>query len=75
VYTEVNQEWALDFVHDVTASGRSIRVLNVINAYTCESLAIEVDTSFARLCLTRALDEIMRNAVCRKRFAATMDRS
>jgi len=30
VYTEANQEWALDFVHDATASGRSIRVLNVI---------------------------------------------
>jgi putative transposase len=29
-YTEPNQEWALDFVHDVTASGRSICVLNVI---------------------------------------------
>jgi putative transposase len=49
VHTEVNQEWALDFVHDVTASGRSIRVLNVI----------EVDTSFAGLCLTRVLDEII----------------
>jgi putative transposase len=59
VYTEANQEWALDFVHDVTASGRSIRVLNVIDAYTRESLAMEVDTSFAGLRLTRALDEIV----------------
>jgi putative transposase len=59
VYTAANQEWALDFVHDVTASGRSIRVLNVIDAYTRESLAMEVDTSFAGLRLTRALDEII----------------
>lgn len=58
-YTEANQEWALDFVHDVTASGRSIRLLNVIDAYTRESLAMEVDTSFAGLRLTRALDEII----------------
>jgi putative transposase len=58
-YTEANQEWALDFVHDVTASGRSIRMLNVIDAYTRESLAMEVDTSFAGLRLTRALDEII----------------
>jgi putative transposase len=43
----------VDFVHDVTASGRSIRVLNVIDAYTRENLAMEVDTSFARLCLSR----------------------
>ena len=46
VYTVANQEWALDFVHDAVASGRSIRVLNVIDAYTRESLAMEVDTSF-----------------------------
>ena len=49
IYTAANQEWALDFVHDAVASGRSIRVLNVIDAYTRESLAIEVDTSFAGL--------------------------
>ena len=59
VYTAANQEWALDFVHDVLASGRSIRVLNVIDAYTRESLAMEVDTSFAGLRVTRVLDEII----------------
>src|SRR5487761_1747110 len=59
VYTAANQEWALDFVHDVVASGRTIRVLNVIDAYTRESLAMEVDTSFAGLRLTRVLDEII----------------
>jgi len=59
VYTEANQEWALDFVHDATASGRSIRVLNVIDAFTRESLAMEVDTSFAGLRLTRVLDGII----------------
>ena len=58
-YTEANQEWALDFVHDRTASGRSLRVLNVIDAYTRESLAMEVDTSFAGLRLTRVLDQII----------------
>jgi len=46
----------LDSVHDVTASGRALRVLNVIDAYTRESLAMEVDTSFAGLRLTRVLD-------------------
>ena len=58
-YTEANQKWALDFVHDQTASGRSLRVLNVIDAYTRESLAMEVDTSFAGLRLTRVLDQII----------------
>ena len=59
VYTAANQEWALDFVHDV-AAGRTIRVLNVIDAYTRESLAMEVDTSFAGLRVTRVLDQIIR---------------
>ena len=59
VYTETNQEWALDFVHDVTAFGRSIRVLNVINAFTREGRAMEVDTSFAGQRVTRVLDGII----------------
>jgi len=59
VYTAANQEWALDFVHDAVASGRSIRVLNVVDAYTRESLAMEVDTSFAGLRVTRVLDQII----------------
>lgn len=54
VYTAPNQEWALDFVHDAVASGRSIPVLNVIDAFTRESLAMEVDTS-----VTRVLDQII----------------
>jgi putative transposase len=59
LYTAANQEWALDFVHDAVASGRSIRVLNVVDAYTRESLAMEVDTSFAGLRVTRVLDQII----------------
>jgi putative transposase len=58
-YTAANQEWALDFVHDAVACGRSIRVLNVIDAYTRESLAMEVDTSLAGLRVTRVLDQII----------------
>jgi putative transposase len=46
-------------VHDVLAAGRSIRVLNVVDTYTRESLAMEVDTSFAGLWVTRVLDQII----------------
>jgi putative transposase len=42
-----NQEWALDFAHDVVAAGRVIRVLSVVDAFTRECLALEVDTGFA----------------------------
>ena len=37
----------------------AIRVLNVIDAFTRESLATEVDTSFAGLRVTRVLDQII----------------
>ena len=57
-YTAANQEWALDFVHDAVACGRSIRVLNVIDAFTRESLAMEVDTSFAGLRVTRVCEPL-----------------
>src|ERR1700728_17875 len=58
-YSAANQEWALDFVHDVLAAGRTIRVLSVVDAFTRECLALEVDTSFASRRVTRVLDEIV----------------
>jgi putative transposase len=57
--TSANQEWALDFVHDAVECGRTIRVLNVVDAYTRECLALEVDTSFASRRVTRVLEGIM----------------
>jgi putative transposase len=54
-----NQEWALDFVHDAVESGRAIRVLSVLDAYTRECLALEVDTSFASRRVTRVLERIV----------------
>jgi putative transposase len=57
--TAANQEWALDFVHDAVASGRAVRVLSVVDAYTRECLALEVDTSFASRRVTRVLDAII----------------
>ena len=56
VLTGRNQEWALDFVHDTVESGRAIRVLSVVDVYTRECLALEVDTSFASRRVTRVLE-------------------
>jgi putative transposase len=58
VSTAANQEWALDFAHDAVACGRAIRVLSVVDAYTRECLALEVDTSFASRRVTRVLEAI-----------------
>src|SRR5271156_2542583 len=57
--TAANQEWALDFVHDAVECGRAIRVLSVVDAYTRECLALEVDTSFASRRVTRVLEALM----------------
>jgi len=59
VRTAANQEWALDFLHDAVECGRAIRVLSVVDAYTRECLALEVDTSFASRRVTRVLDSIV----------------
>jgi putative transposase len=59
VLSAANQEWALDFAHDVLAAGRNIRVLNVVDAFTRECPALEVDTGFASRRVTRVLDQII----------------
>jgi len=41
--TRPNQVWALDFQHDASSDGREIKFLNVVDEFTRESLAIEVD--------------------------------
>jgi putative transposase len=57
--TAANQEWGLDFAHDAVECGRAIRVLSVVDAYTRECPALEVDTSFASRRVTRVLDGII----------------
>ena len=49
----------MDFLHDAVECGRAIRVLSVVDAYTRECLALEVDTSFASRRVTRVLDAIV----------------
>ena len=57
--TAPNQEWSIDFASDVTAGGRRLRVLSVIDSFTRECLALEVDTSFPSRRVTRVLDGAM----------------
>jgi putative transposase len=40
-----NQQWGVDFVSDILAWGRRIRLFTVVDVFTREALAIEVDTS------------------------------
>jgi putative transposase len=59
VLTAAKQEWALDFVHDVLGTGQRVRVLSVLDAYTRESLVLEVGTSFASRRVTRVLERLI----------------
>ena len=53
-----NARWSLDFVHDRLHNGRRVRTLNVVDDFTRESLAIEVDTSLSGTRVVRVLDPI-----------------
>lgn len=54
----VNQLWTMDFVHDSLSCGRTFRALNIVDAYTRECLAIEVDTSLTGERVARVLEEL-----------------
>ena len=59
VATEPNQQWSIDFVHDRMGNGRAMRVLTVVDTFTRECLALEVDTSLPSRRVTRALDAVI----------------
>jgi putative transposase len=53
-----NEQWALDFLQDALASGRKLRVLSVIDVFTREALALEVDTSLPGSRVVRVLERL-----------------
>jgi putative transposase len=53
-----NQVWSVDFMTDALSSGRRFRVLNIVDDYTRECLAIEVDTSLGGVRVVRVLEEL-----------------
>ena len=54
--TRPNERWAMDFVSDGLWNGRKFKALTVIDIFTKECLAIEVDTSIDGNRVTRVLD-------------------
>ncbi len=55
VLTAPGQQWAIDFASDVTASGRRLRALSVVDSFTRQCHALEVDISFPSRRVTRVL--------------------
>lgn len=58
--TATNQEWAMDFVSDGLASGRGLRMLTVVDSFSRECLAIEVDASLSSRRVTRVLEWLVQ---------------
>ncbi len=55
-----NPQWAMDFVSDSLAEERTIRTLNVVDLFTREGLAIEVDFSLPSLRVVRVLEGLIQ---------------
>ena len=50
--------WSMDFTADTLADGRNFRTLNIVDDFTRECVAIEVDRSLPGLRVTRVLDRV-----------------
>lgn len=55
----MNQTWSMDFMHDALETGRKVKVLNVIDDFNREVLAIDVDTSICGERVKEVLKEII----------------
>lgn len=55
-----NQMWSIDFMSDSFVDGRKFRLLNVIDDFNRESLAIEVDTSLPSKRVIRVLNRLIK---------------
>ena len=51
----------MDFMSDSLATGKSFRTLNIVDDYTRECLAIEVDTSLPGERVARVLDRLIKS--------------
>ena len=53
-----DQVWSIDFMHDTLWDGRTYRMLNILDDYNREVLAMEVDTSLPALRVIRVLERL-----------------
>ena len=53
-----NQTWSMDFMHDQLADGRGFRMLNVLDDFNRQGLAMEVDISMPAARVIRSLEQV-----------------
>jgi putative transposase len=56
--TDINQKWSMDFVSDTLSCGRRFRALCIVDCYSRECLALEVDTSLSGERVVRVLERL-----------------
>lgn len=56
--TGVNEKWSMDFVSDKLSCGRRFRALSIIDCYSRECLALEVDSSLTGERVVRVLERL-----------------
>lgn len=54
-----NQEWSMDFVADALATGRALRIFTLVDSFTRECPALEVDSCLSSQRVTRVLDRVI----------------
>lgn len=54
-----NECWSMDFMHEQLSDGRSVRLLNVIDDFNREALAIEVDFSLPASRVVQTLEQLI----------------
>ncbi len=58
--TQPNQVWAYDFLYDRCANGQQLKLLTVVDEWTRECLAIEVEGRIPAKRVVRVLDDLMQ---------------
>ena len=66
-----NQRWSMDFQHDLLATGQRFRTLNIVDDFSRECPAIEVDTSLPGVRVVRVLDRLAEIRGFRRRSSST----
>jgi putative transposase len=56
--SQPSERWSMDFMVDTLADGRGFRTLNIVDDFTRQCLAIEVDRSLPGLRVARVLDRL-----------------
>jgi len=54
-----DQQWSMDFIHDRLWEGRKFRSLSIVDTFTHECLALEVDTSLGGERVKRVLERLV----------------